>query len=271
MRKICLVTILSLFFIGCISKKENQLANDFVIETNYGNIKIHLYDETKLHKENFNHWVKEGFYNDMIFHRVIKDFMIQIGDVEYKKNCTNAELEQYNYTFPSEIKTPQLFHKRGAIAAARTPDEYNPHKESSSTQFYIVTGRKFTNEELDIIEDESYKENVQKELKKLFDINGVRIQKLIEEGNDEELNLLQEEIVTKAENLVALYTSFLFTDIQRSEYINRGGAPFLDGKYTVFGEVVEGMDVVEKISQVSVDENDKPLEEVKRIRIKVEK
>ena len=96
-------------------------------------------------------------------------------------------------------------------------------------------------------------------------------QKLIEEGNDEELNLLQEEIVTKAEDLVALDTSFLFTDIQRSEYINRGGAPFLDGKYTVFGEVVEGMDVVERISQVSVNDSDEPLEEVKIIKIKVEK
>jgi len=197
-------------------KKETKV----LLSTEYGNIKIKLFNETPQHRDNFIKLVKEGFYNETLFHRVIKDFMIQGGDPD-SKNAQKGEFlgeGDVGYTIPAEFNT-KLIHKRGALAAARQGDNVNPQKRSSGCQFYIVQGRKFTTEEIEKIEKSK-------------------------EGRIE------------------------YTDEQYKTYETVGGTPHLDMDYTVFGEVIEGLDVVDKIAAVKRDRKDRPLEDIK-ITIKI--
>jgi len=209
-----------LFFFNNISLISQINNNAYVlIETTHGNIKIKLYDETPFHKENFLKLVSEKFYNDQIFHRVINNFMIQAGDPK-SKNAKPGQPLGYGdlgYTIPAEFNK-NLFHKKGALAAARQPDNVNPDKESSASQFYIVHGKVYSNEELDLMEQ-----------------RGVHIK---------------------------------FTEEQRKIYISVGGTPHLDYSYTVFGEVTEGIDVVDKIASVKTDKRDRPINDIK-IKIKI--
>ena len=183
------------------------------IETSYGDMVVKLYNETPLHRDNFIKLVKEGTYNDLLFHRVINQFMIQGGD----PNSRNAKPGQMlgdgelGYTLPAEF-VPGLFHKKGALAAARQGDEVNPQKASSSCQFYIVQGTTWTADRLKMVEQRMGKS---------------------------------------------------FTPEQAQVYATLGGTPFLDGDYTVFGEVVEGMDVIDKIAAVPCGAMDRPIEDVK--------
>jgi len=176
----------------------------YLIKTSLGNIKIKLYNETPGHRDNFAKLVKGGFYNGSIFHRVINQFMIQGGGA---KNGT----EDVGYTIPAEINS-KFMHKKGALAAARMPDQVNPNKESSGSQFYIVQGRKFTDAELDELE---------KRLNRKF------------------------------------------TAEEREAYKTVGGTPHLDGAYTIFGEVIDGMDVIDKIAAVKTGAANKPVEDIK--------
>lgn len=192
---------------------------DVLIETTYGNIKIKLYDETPLHKENFLKLVSEKLYDDQIFHRVINNFMIQAGDPK-SKNAKPGQPLGYGdlgYTIPAEFNK-DLFHKKGALAAARQPDNVNPNKESSASQFYIVHGKVYSNQELDLMEQ-----------------RGIHIK---------------------------------FTEEQRKTYTTVGGTPHLDYAYTVFGEVIEGIDIVDKIASVKTDKRDRPLNDIK-LKIKI--
>lgn len=197
---------------------------EVLIETTKGNIRLQLYNETPLHRDNFLKLIREyHFYDSLLFHRVIPDFMIQAGD-PYSKNAKPGELlgdHSLDYNIPAEIHLPQLYHKRGALAAAREPDEVNPNHESSSSQFYIVYGKKQTDKTL-----------------------AIQQQRLDSVFND----------------------SIKMTADMTETYKNIGGTPHLDGGYTVFGEVVEGMDVVDRIQQVERDNNDRPLENVRIIR-----
>lgn len=197
-------------------KKEAKV----LISTEYGNIKIKLFNETPQHRDNFIKLVKEGFYNETLFHRVIKDFMIQGGDPDSKNAEKGAFLGEgdVGYTIPAEFNTKYI-HKRGALAAARQGDNVNPQKYSSGCQFYIVQGRKFTTEEIERLEKSK-------------------------QGRIE------------------------YTDEQYKTYETLGGTPHLDMDYTVFGEVIEGLDVVDKIAAVKRDKKDRPLEDVK-ITIKI--
>lgn len=197
-------------------KKETKV----LLSTEYGNIKIKLFNETPQHRDNFIKLVKEGFYNETLFHRVIKNFMIQGGDPD-SKNAQKGEFlgeGDIGYTIPAEFN-PQLIHKRGALAAARQGDNVNPQKRSSGCQFYIVQGRKFTTEEI-------------------------------------------EKIIKSKQGRIE------YTDEQYKTYETVGGTPHLDMDYTVFGEVIEGLDVVDKIAAVKRDRKDRPLEDVK-ITIKI--
>lgn len=197
-------------------KKEAKV----LISTEYGNIKIKLFNETPQHRDNFIKLVKEGFYNETLFHRVIKDFMIQGGDPDSKNAEKGAFLGEgdVGYTIPAEFNTKYI-HKRGALAAARQGDNVNPQKHSSGCQFYIVQGRKFTTEEIERLEKSK-------------------------QGRIE------------------------YTDEQYKTYETLGGTPHLDMDYTVFGEVIEGLDVVDKIAAVKRDKKDRPLDDVK-ITIKI--
>ena len=185
-----------------------------------------LYDDTPKHKENFIKLVKEQQYDSLLFHRVIKDFMIQGGDPTSKNAPAGALLGEgdLGYTIEAEFMPEKYFHRRGVLAAAREGDDVNPSKASSASQFYIVWGKVYTKEQLDAYRD-FYKRRTGKELN--------------------------------------------VTPEQEAAYTTVGGTPHLDGQYTVFGEVVSGLDVVEKIQGVACDRNDRPLEDVRIIKTEI--
>jgi len=207
--------ILFLFFVNMMNSCQTN-AQTYTIETNLGNIQVKLYDKTPLHKENFEKLVTEQFYDSVMFHRIISGFMIQTGDPETKPGNKEDQLKsELNYTIPSEF-VPEYFHKKGALAAARFGDSVNPEKRSSPSQFYIVHGRTYT---------------------------------------DEELNQIEERL------------HWQFPEFQRGIYKTIGGAPFLDQNYTVFGEVIKGMDVVDAIASVPTGPRDFPVKDVRILRI----
>ncbi|MBN1598474.1 MAG: peptidylprolyl isomerase [Bacteroidales bacterium] len=188
-----------------------------IIETTEGNMELILYDNTPMHSDNFIELVKQGFYDELLFHRTIPEFMIQSGDPN-SKNALKGKLLGTggpDYNIPAEFN-PSYYHKRGALAAARQPDRINPNKESSGSQFYIVQGKTFSIQELNA-----------------FEAQGLHIP---------------------------------FTDEQKHYYTSVGGTPHLDYAYTVFGELVEGFDVLYRISQKPTDRNNRPLEDVKIIK-----
>jgi peptidyl-prolyl cis-trans isomerase B (cyclophilin B) len=207
-----------------IKKKDRK--KDVLIETSMGDIVIRLSDSTPLHRDNFLKLVKVGFYDSVLFHRVIKNFMIQSGDPNSKSAPAGVPLGNGgpDYTIPAEFRAT-LFHKKGVIAAARQGDNVNPQKASSGSQFYIVQGKTFTDSDLDILETTR--------------MNGRKI---------------------PAE--------------QREVYKTIGGTPHLDQGYTVFGEVVKGLEVVDKIAAVQTsmgNDRDRPLEDVRIIKAKLVK
>ena len=219
MKKLLYLFIFSLALASCHQKQGTIIR----METSLGDIRLRLYDETVLHRENMLKLVREGFYNGVLFHRVIQDFMIQAGDPMAGKGTLLGDGDT-GYTLKAEI-LPGYFHKRGALAAAREGDDVNPEKNSSGSQFYIVEGKVFSPEELTALVDR---------------INRNR----------------QTKLVLSPEQVEA--------------YTTIGGSPHLDGEYTVFGEVIEGMEVVKQISEQPTDENDRPLTDVVIQRMEVE-
>ncbi|MBE0662389.1 MAG: peptidylprolyl isomerase [Bacteroidales bacterium] len=197
-----LVTFNSLIMSQTQTKTEKEYV--VVIHTDMGDITVKLYNETPLHRDNFIKLVNEGYYNGSIFHRVIRDFMIQGGG-------GTTGMEDPGYTVPAEIVSP-FYHKKGALSAARKPDQVNPKKESSGSQFYIVQGRQFSKQELDVMTQRVGKN---------------------------------------------------FTPEQIETYATLGGTPHLDGDYTVFGEVISGLEVVDKIAAVQTAQGDRPVKEIK--------
>ncbi len=191
-----------------------------LIETSMGNITIMLYDETPLHRDNFIKLVESNFYDSILFHRVINNFMIQAGDPTSKNAAPDVLLgdSDTDYTIPAEFDYPKYYHKKGALAAARTGDDENPERRSSGSQFYIVQGRTFTDEKLD-----KYESHL-----------GIKMPAEI-----------------------------------REYYKTIGGTPHLDTQYTVFGEVLEGMDVVNAIAAVETNKDDRPLVDVRILKMKI--
>ncbi len=251
-------------------KKTSDMGNENRIrvrlETTMGNITVALYDETPNHRDNFIKLVKEGVYDSTLFHRVIKQFMIQAGDPESKTASDTALLGNgdVGYMVPAEFH-PALFHRRGALAAAREGDDVNPERASSGCQFYIVTGHKFTEaqlQEMEIQLNDRRKADILDSLAKPYIAEFLRLR----QANDRAGWLaLQDTLEARAQALADQEEKFRFTPAQRQAYITVGGAPHLDGAYTVFGEVVEGMDVVEKIEISETNRADRPLNNV-RIR-----
>ena len=250
MKKILIASSLFLFIVSCNDKKSTEQSNEtevakdttksitnqeqqnltttndtmqnennekeykVKISTSYGDMILLLYNETPKHRDNFIKLVKEGYYNDLLFHRVMKDFMIQGGDPESKNANPGQMLGQGGpgYTVPAEFRT-NLIHKKGALAAARQSDNVNPTKASSGSQFYIVQGKKYTPAEL-----------------------------------------------TQLEQTMGA----LLTDQQKKTYQEVGGTPFLDYNYTVFGEVISGLEVIDKIAAVQTNQQtNRPIQDVK--------
>ncbi len=194
-----------------------------LFETTMGNITVALYDETPKHRDNFVELVKRGFYDGLLFHRVIEDFMVQGGDPDSRDARPGERLGAggLDYTIEAEFRFPQLFHKRGALAAARQGDSVNPKRRSSSCQFYIVWGTVYEPEEIDMM-------------------------------------AMQLERYTRGE--------VVLTEEVKKSYSTIGGTPHLDGQYTVFGEVVAGLDVVEQMQSVRTDRSDRPYEDIRIVK-----
>lgn len=211
---------------SCGAQPADTLCREVLLETTKGNIRIALYNETPLHRDNFLRLVSQGFYDGLLFHRVIYNFMIQTGD-SASRNAAPGRLlgdSPESRKIPAEIRYPALFHKRGAVAAARESDETNPALASSSSQFYIVYGRRF---------------------------------------NDSMLDTQQQKLDRQTGGKIKL------TPEVREAYKAVGGTPHLDGQYTVFGEVIEGLDVVKDIDWADTDENARPKEDIRIIKATV--
>ena len=226
MRRILFLLIT--FHLSLITSWSQTKTAEVLLETTAGNIRIALYDETPQHRDNFLKITKMQIYDSLLFHRVIKDFMIQSGDTNSKHAKPGQLLGtgDFDYTQEAEFRLPQIFHRRGVVAMAREGEDKNPELRSSACQFYIVWG-------------------------KIFD--------------DARLAKVQERLDTMTHGRVKL------TPEMMEVYKTVGGTPHLDGQYTVFGEVVEGMDVVEQIQGVKTDKNDRPLEDIRILRATVTK
>lgn len=239
------------------------------IETSEGTIRVRLYDDTPKHRDNFAKLVDENFYDNVLFHRVIKEFMVQTGDPESKNAPAGKMLGSGDpgYTLEAEIVYPQHFHKRGALAAARTADEVNPERRSSGSQFYIVTGKVYNDQELKQMESRLAQQAIQGEFNRLAAEQRDTIMAMRRNRDQAGLGALQEELYVKANKQIAANPP-KFTEEQRQAYTTVGGTPFLDDNYTVFGEVVSGMDIVDKIQNADTDRADRPVNDIRIISVK---
>lgn len=252
---------------------ENQEKETMVLmRTNKGDITLKLYNDTPLHRDNFLRLVADKQYEGLLFHRVIKDFMIQGGDVTSKDAPMNKSLGagDLGYTVPAEFRYPVRFHKKGALCAARTGDEVNPEKASSASQFYIVTGKKYTDADLNQMEKQLENRLKQAIFARLQTENKSKIMSLYRSGNKEELAILRDTLIGKVE--LEAENRKMETKISREvreAYKTVGGVPFLDNEYTVYGEVVDGLDVVDAIQTMKTNRQDRPIENVVILSVEV--
>jgi len=265
MKKLALLlAFVSLFVnISCgLSEKNND--TNVQIETEFGTIKIKLYNETPQHRDNFTKLINEGFYTDLLFHRVIKGFMIQGGDPDSKNAIPGKQLGggDLGYTIPAEIN-PKFFHRRGVLAAARMGDQVNPEKRSSASQFYILQGKIFRPGELDTLQSKLEESRKVAMLQVKMKTVEPELNKLGAEGKQDEMmarfNALKAEVDAEAAKLAPIR----FSEEQRKAYTTVGGYPSLDNNYSIFGEVTEGLDVMDKIAEQAVDQFNRPQKDIK--------
>ena len=230
------------------------------IQTMFGDIIVRLYDETPIHRDNFIKLAKEGYYDGTLFHRVIKDFMIQGGDPDSKGAPAGKMLGVGgpDYTLEAEIK-PDLLHKRGALAAARQGDEVNPERRSSGSQFYIVWGQVYNEGQLRQFSKQLRMQKIQDAFNALASEHRTEIMQMRRERNRVGLQELQDRLAVEAENKVGKEG---LTDKQLKQYSTIGGTPHLDGQYTVFGEVEEGLEIVEMIQATATGRADRPIDDI---------
>ena len=223
-----LLTLTMAVLFGSLISVAQTSTTEVLFETTEGNIRIALYDETPLHRDNFLKLTRMHVYDSLLFHRVIKNFMIQSGDTNSKNAKPGQRLGtgDFDYTQEPEFRLPQIFHRRGCVAMAREPDAVNPEMRSSACQFYIVWGKRFSSAEI--------------------------------EKAQERLDTMTHGRVKLTQEMIKVYKSV-------------GGTPHLDGQYTVFGEVTEGLDVVERIQKAETDEFDRPFEDIRILRATVTK
>lgn len=223
-----LLTLTMAVLFGSLISVAQTSTTEVLLETTEGNIRIALYDETPLHRDNFLKLTRMHVYDSLLFHRVIKNFMIQSGDTNSKNAKPGQRLGtgDFDYTQEPEFRLPQIIHRRGCVAMAREPDAVNPEMRSSACQFYIVWGKRFSSAEI--------------------------------EKAQERLDTMTHGRVKLTPEMIKVYKSV-------------GGTPHLDGQYTVFGEVTEGLDVVERIQKAETDEFDRPFEDIRILRATVTK
>ncbi len=271
MKTLSLFSLMIILLIGFSCSRDSQYQDGTYveIETDMGNMIVKLYDETPKHKENFLRLVNESYYDDLLFHRVIEGFMIQGGDPESKDASADQSLGNGGpeYTIPAEINS-QLFHKKGALAAARQSDSVNPQKESSGSQFYIVQGNVYTEGALDTLEMSISNQKMQIISRQIIMEYQQELMELQNEGDSDVLNSRIAEIQIEVQDSLSNIEMFSFPEEIREVYTTIGGTPSLDNEYTVFGEVVEGLEVIDKIAAVETNSSDRPLSDMK-MKIKV--
>lgn len=259
-----------MIFLGCKTNNKKDMKDVRVkIETTMGDIVVKLYEDTPLHKENFLKLVNDKTYEGTLFHRVIKDFMIQAGDPDSKtaKKGQSLGAGDVGYTVPAEFVYPKYFHKKGVLSAARQGDQVNPEKRSSGCQFYIVTGNVYTDDSLLSFESQMNNAKMNNAFNALVKEHMKEIYKMRKANDEDALMDLQEKLIEQAEAKAAELPDFKFTPEQVEAYKTVGGTPHLDNEYTVFGEVVEGLDVVDKIQEVKTDRSDRPHDDVKIVKV----
>ena len=242
-----------------------------LIKTTAGDITIKLYNETPGHRDNFIKLVEEHFYDSILFHRVIKDFMVQAGDPESKNADKGVQLGAGGpgYTIPAEFVYPKYFHKRGALSAARQADQVNPERKSSGSQFYIVTGKKYGKYDLQDMEQQLRERQGQGIFDRLVAQNIDSIMNMQMAGDNEGIMRLQDELNAKMNQILKEQGPFKFTKEQVDAYMSEGGTPFLDNDYTVFGEVIDGMKTVDKIESAGTDMSDRPRKDIRIITMEI--
>jgi cyclophilin family peptidyl-prolyl cis-trans isomerase len=268
-----LIFILGLF-VSCGQKDETteSTTDDIVvISTDFGEIYMALYDETPKHKENFLKLAREGFYDSTTFHRVMENFMIQGGDPNSKDEIPfNDGQGGPGYTLEAEF-LPQFIHKKGALAAARLGDQQNPEKRSSGSQFYIVHGKEVNDAELDQVEG-NVNNMMRQELIRDYvqrPENADILNKLREFNSNQQLDSLQALLLSVEPEALVDYEVWEYSPEQRSAYQTLGGYPFLDQNYTIFGEVIEGLSVVDSIAVQEKDQRNRPFENIE-MKVRVE-
>lgn len=251
---------------------QEATAADVLVEMNTtaGKVTLRLFGDTPRHLENFVKLAEEGYYDGVLFHRVIENFMVQTGDPDSKEAKPGQLLGMGSpdYQIDAEILFPRHFHKRGALAAARQGDETNPKRKSSGSQFYIVTGRKFSSADLDRLEMGLIRQQKQDIVNNLLAENRDSIMSLRRNRDQAGLQALQEELNNKARKIAA-DAKLGFTPEQVEAYTTVGGTPHLDGAYTVFGEVENGYEVINLIQQAETDGNNRPINDIKVLSMKV--
>ena len=242
-----------------------------LMKTSKGDMKIKLYDETPQHRDNFVKLAEEGFYDSLLFHRVINEFMIQGGDPDSKGAKPDAMLGNGGpgYQVPAEINYPALFHKKGALAAARTGDNVNPEKKSSGSQFYIVQGKTYTDEGFKGIEKRYEDMKRQQVFYKTLEEYKDTLQAIQKGGDQEAFMNMRVKIEEEVEKKMAKEPKQSIPEEIKEVYRTIGGVPHLDDNYTVFGEVVEGLEVIDAIAGVETGQADRPTEDVYIIKVKV--
>ena len=241
-----------------------------LIHTSEGDITVLLYGDTPRHRDNFLKHVKDGTYEGTLFHRVISNFMVQAGDPDSKTAKPGQMLGSgdVGYTLEAEINFPRHYHKRGALAAARQGDQVNPQRRSSGCQFYVVTGEKYTEPQLNQFDRRLEQSGLQAHFNKLAQDNMDSIMALQQKRDSAGLHALQDRLIAETEAWGKANPLRMSAEM-RQDYTTIGGTPHLDNEYTVFGEVVAGMDVIDKIEKVETDSHDRPTADVKIISMKV--
>jgi peptidyl-prolyl cis-trans isomerase B (cyclophilin B) len=238
---------------ACDDSKNDSLV---VITTPHGEMTLLLYEETPLHKANFLNLVESGAYDSTLFHRVMRNFMIQGGDMNIVKGK-----KKIDYAIPAEINKEFLHHK-GALSAARMPDDVNPTFESSGSQFYIVQGTVYTNSEITV--DEYKLSKAMGDLLQLPEYDSL-LRAILALQRAGEMTAIRQISLLYADTVRAKLDADIDSNVspeQIASYTTLGGSPHLDGTYTVFGKVIEGLEVIDKIAAVKVGERNKPLKDI---------
>lgn len=262
-----LVMLAALFAPPLAAQEQERMV---VVETSAGSMKFKLYNDTPGHRDNFIRLAREGQYDGTLFYRVVKEFMIQGGSSDSRNARPGQELGYgQEINIPAEIR-PAHYHKKGALAAPRQPDNLNPEKKSDISQFYIVAGKKYTEEEID-----NYVNAINKPIKRAIQekyyypkkalLDSLRAARAVAEFR-KVAGVVKKQINDEWE---ANTEKITMTARQRQDYITKGGTPHLDNEYTVFGEMVEGFDVLDRIADMPTDKNNRPLQDVKIIHVKV--